>query len=194
MAQYWLKKIESTIYTMIVRYKYKPILLVLIASSVLVIGCKRPDAPKPIEYKGALREAEDIEVLSTEKDQMKSKMKAKKVLEFQNGDMELPEGMFLETYDETGKLTSTLKADSAYYFKEEDKWRARGHVEVFNLEKQEKLTTDELFWKPTTKKIFTEKFFTLVEPTGIISGFKLQANQDLSEYSFEDTAGDLEID
>jgi LPS export ABC transporter protein LptC len=176
------------------RYIYKPILLVLVTLSSLIICCKRPDVPKPVEYKGALREAEDIEVLSTEKDQMKSKMKAKKILEFQNGDIELPEGMFLETYDDTGKLASTLKADSAYYFKEEDKWRTRGHVEVINLEKEEHLTTEELFWKPTTKKIFTEKFFTLKEPTRTITGIKLQANQDLSEYSFENTAADLEIE
>jgi hypothetical protein len=48
------------------------------------------------------------------------------------------------------------------YFKDENKWRRRGgKVEVINTAKQEQLNTEELFWKPDTKKIFTDKFVTI---------------------------------
>lgn len=173
---------------------YFPPLLLLLSSSFLMEGCKRPDPPKPVEYKGALREAEDIEVLSTEKDQMKSKMKAKKILEFQNGDLELPEGMYLESYDEAGNLASTLKANTAYYFKEEKKWRARGKVEVTNIEKNEQLTTEELFWKPELKSIFTDKFVTIKESTRILTGTGLEAKQDMSDYSIKNLTGEIDIE
>lgn len=174
--------------------KLLPFFLLLVSVSLFLDGCKRPDPPKPVEYKGALREAEDIEVFSTEKDQMKSKMKAKKILEFQNGDLEFPEGMYLESYDEAGNLTSTLQANSAFYFKEEKKWRARGKVEVTNIAKNEQLTTEELFWKPELKTIFTDKFVTIKESTRILTGTGLDAKQDMSEYSIKNLTGEIDIE
>jgi LPS export ABC transporter protein LptC len=162
--------------------------------SIILFSCSHPEASKPIEYSGPLREGEDIEVFSTEKDQVKSKMKAKKVLEFQNGDLEFPDGIFVESYDEFGKLTSTLKANTAFYFKGEKKFRGRGKVEVTNLEKQEQLTTEELFWKPDIKKIFTDKFVTIKEPNRLITGTGLEAAQDMSYYSIANITADLDID
>jgi LPS export ABC transporter protein LptC len=121
-------------------------------------------------------------------------MKAKKILEFQNGDIELPEGIFLESFDDAGNLTSTLKANTAYYFKEEKKWRARGKVEVTNIEKKEQLNTEELFWNPDLKKIYTDKFVTIKEPTRLITGTGLDAAQDLSYYSIANITADLDVE
>ena len=176
------------------KVRYPSFVLLLVSITIFTVGCKRPDPVKPVEYKGALREAEDIEVLSTEKDQMKSKMKAKKIFEFQNGDLELPEGMFLESFDETGKLASTLKANSAFYFKEEKKWRAQGNVEVINIEKNEQLNTEELFWNPELKKIYTDKFVTIKESTRILTGTGLEAKQDMSDYSIKNLTGEIDIE
>src|SRR5882757_5163155 len=133
--------------------KFKTLTLALI----FMLGCKTKEAPVPVEYEGPLSVGEDVTVLYTEKDRIKVKMIAKTTQEFKNGDREFPNGLYLEFYDEKGILSSTLKANNAYYFKEKNLWRGRGNVEVLNIEKKQQLNTEELFWRQDDKKIYTEK-------------------------------------
>lgn len=156
-------------------------------------GCKTPETGEPVEYEGPLQEATDVEMLYTEKDHIKSKMIAPRILEFKNGDREFPDGLYLEFYDETGKMTSSLKANHAYYFKKEDQWRGRGKVEVRNVQKKQQLNTEELFWRPLTKKIFTEKFVTITLESEVLYGTGLDALQDLSTYTIKKPEGDFVI-
>ena len=151
-------------------------------------SCQQQEAVKPILYEGALSEAEDVTMHYTEKDILKVMLKAKRVLEFQNGDREFPDGIYLEFYDEFGKISSTLQANSAYYFKNE------GKVEVINIEKQEHLNTEELFWNMGTKKIFTDKFVTIKLQNEIIYGTGLDANQDLSNYQIKNPEGEFTVE
>jgi LPS export ABC transporter protein LptC len=130
----------------------------------------------------------------TEREKLKTILQAKKLNEFQNGDREFPEGIYLEFYDANGKMTSTLRANTAYYFKEEDKWRGRGKVEVKNIEKQQQLNTEELFWKPDTKKIFTDKFVTITDKEDVLYGTGMTANQDLTDYHLKNTSGSIHSD
>lgn len=160
---------------------------------VLMAGCRQKEIAQPLEYTGPLREAADVDILYSEKDRIKVKMKAKKILEFKNGDREFPEGIYLEFYNELGVMTSTLKANHAFYFKEQNQWRGRGKVEVKNIEKKQQLNTEELFWKPSSRKIFTEKFVTIKLETEVIYGTGLDAAQDLSFYTIKKPEGDFEI-
>ena len=123
-----------------------------------------------------------------------SEMLADLVYEFENGDREFPEGLYLEFYDESGKLESTLRANEAYYFKKENQWRGRGKVEVKNLEKNEQLNTEELFWKPADEKIFTDKFVTIRQQSDVIYGQGLEAKQDMSDYVIKKPEGEFSVD
>ena len=165
----------------------------LLVSILLLASCTEKQTSEPVEYTGPLREAMDVEMLHAEKDKIKVKMVAKRILEFKNGDREFPEGIYLEFYDETGRMTSSLKANHAYYFKKENHWRGRGKVEVKNIEKRQQLNTEELFWDPTSKKIFTEKFVTINLESEVIYGTGLDALQDMSSYTIKKPAGDFEI-
>ena len=160
---------------------------------LLLTGCKAKVASEPVEYTGALQEATDVDMLYSEKDRIKVKMKAKRILEFKNGDREFPDGLYIEFFDENGKLTSSLKANNAFYFKSKNQWRGRGKVEVKNMEKNQQLNTEELFWMPQTKKIFTEKFVTIKLETEVIYGTGLDALQDLSTYTIKKPEGDFVI-
>jgi LPS export ABC transporter protein LptC len=159
----------------------------------IFISCGIKENAKPLVYEGPLTEGEEIEMLYTEQDFIKLKMKARKVKDLQNGDREFPEGIYIEFFDESGKLTSTLQANQAYYFKQESKWRGRGKVEVRNIEKNERLNTEELFWKPETKKIFTDKFVTIKLQTEILYGTGLDAAQDLSTYTIAHPEGEFDV-
>lgn len=122
------------------------------------------------------------------------KVIAAMVYEFENGDREFPKGLYIEFYNEFGKLESTLRANEAKFFKKENQWRGRGKVEVKNIEKNEQLNTEELFWKPAEEKIFTEKFVTIRQQGDVIYGEGLEAKQDMSDYIIKKPVGEFEVE
>ncbi len=160
----------------------------------ITIGCTQKENTQPQEYEGPLQEGENVELSYTENQLIKVKMKAPLLYEFKTGDREFPKGIYLEFYDETGVLSSILRANHAYYFKSEDKWRARGKVEVVNQEKNEQLNTEELFWFPAKEEILSEKFVTIRQQQTILYGEGLEAKQDMSTYSILKPQGEIEIE
>jgi LPS export ABC transporter protein LptC len=167
--------------------------ITLLAFSASLFSCKDSEIKEPVEYSGPLRKIKDVELFYTEKNTVKVKMVAADVYEFENGDREFPNGLYIEFFNEFGKLESTLKANRAYFFKKENQWRGRGNVEVKNIEKNEQLNTEELFWKPAQEKIFTEKFVTIRQQGDVIYGQGLEAKQDMSEYEIKKPQGEIEV-
>lgn len=157
-------------------------------------ACNQSELKEPLVYDGPQRIVENMELFYTEDNQVKVKMIAAEVHEFENGDREFPKGLYLEFYDEVGKLETTLRANEAYYFKKEHQWRGRGKVEVKNLQKQEQLNTEELFWKPAEEKIFTDKFVTIRQQTDVIYGQGLEAKQDMSDYIIKKPEGEFAVE
>jgi lipopolysaccharide export system protein LptC len=160
---------------------------------LVLISCKDSGNKELLVYDGPLTEAENVEYYYAENDRIKVKLVAERMLEKQNGDREFPKGVYLEFYDESGKTASTLRANTAYFFKKEDKWRGQGNVEVINIEKNEQLNTEELYWKPKEKTIYTEKFVTIRQQSDVIYGEGLDATQDLSSYKILKPTGTIEI-
>jgi len=161
---------------------------------LICAACAQKENTQPQEYEGPLQEGEHVELLYTENEKIKVKMRAPLLYEFKNGDREFPKGVNLEFYDVAGKLSSTMRSDHAYYFKSEDKWRARGKVEVVNMEKNEQLNTEELFWFPVKETITTEKFVTIRMQKEVIYGEGLNAKQDMSSYEITDPHGSFSVD
>jgi LPS export ABC transporter protein LptC len=160
---------------------------------IILISCQTNESTKPVIYEGPLREAENVVMHRAEHDKIKMILRAKKVQEFQNGDREFPEGIYIEFFDPTGAKTSTLRANTAHYYKQENRWRGQGKVEVFNIEKGQQLHTEELFWNPAQRKILTDKFVTIKDQTDVIYGTGLIANQDLSNYLIKDVKGTVGV-
>ena len=157
-------------------------------------ACNQSEMKEPLVYDGPLRIGENVELYYTEENQVKVKMIAAIVYEFESGDREFPKGLYLEFFNEFGKLESTLRANEAYYFKKENQWRGRGKVEVKNLEKNEQLNTEELFWKPADEKIFTDKFVTIRQESDVIYGQGLEAKQDMSDYIIKKPEGEFAVE
>ncbi|MBL7859466.1 MAG: LPS export ABC transporter periplasmic protein LptC [Cyclobacteriaceae bacterium] len=169
-------------------------ILVFIFSIVTLMSCGKAEPQEQLEYTGPLSEAEKVELYYSENDKVKVKMTADVMYEFKSGDREFPKGIYLEFYNEFGKLQSTLRANDAYFFKQENQWRGRGNVEVKNVEKNEQLNTEELFWKPAEEKIFTDKFVTIRQKGDVIYGTGLTAKQDLSDYEIQKVEGEIEVE
>lgn len=167
--------------------------LLFICVAYLIVGCSQSDLKEPVEYTGPLREVENVELYNSEDDQIKSKLTADLFYEFANGDREFPKGIYIEMYDEFGKLEVTLRANYAKFIKEQEHWMGQGKVEVKNVIKNEELNTEELFWNPKTKKIFTQKFVTIRQQGDVIYGTGLDANQDLTDYVITNPEGTIEV-
>jgi LPS export ABC transporter protein LptC len=160
---------------------------------VIVCSCQQSELKEPVEYEGPLRVIEKVETYYSENETVKVKMIADVVHELKNGDREFPKGLYLEFFDETGALESTLRANHAFYFKEEKQWRGRGKVQVKNIAKNEQLNTEELFWEPDKQRIHTDKFVTIRQQEDVIYGQGLEANQDMSEYTILKPEGEFEV-
>jgi LPS export ABC transporter protein LptC len=159
----------------------------------VVSACQQADLKEPVEYEGPLRVIEKVETYYSENEIVQVKMVADVVHEFKNGDREFPKGLYLEFFDETGALESTLRANHAFYFKEQKQWRGRGKVQVKNIAKNEQLNTEELFWEPEKERIHTDKFVTIRQQEDVIYGQGLEANQDMSEYTILKPEGEFEV-
>lgn len=168
--------------------------ILFISTILFLFGCNQKEHTAPVEYEGPLQEAQDIELLYTENEHIKVKMTAALLYEFKSGDREFPKGLYLEFFDEQGVLASTLKANQAYFFKAENKWRARGKVEVVNQEKNEQLNTEELYWFPAKEIITTESFVTIRLQSEVLYGEGLEAKQDMSTYTIKNPQGEFIID
>jgi len=151
---------------------------------VVASACSSTDdeSKKPIAYDGPIQQATDMVLYHSESGLVKTKLVTPKLLDYKSGNREFPEGVYIEFFNEEGTITSTLKANEAIYFKDEDYWRGRGDVVVESIEEQRTLSTEELFWYPTDETIKSEKFVSITGPDLATRGWGLEAKQDFSEY------------
>ncbi len=157
-------------------------------------SCAENESTREIlEYDGPLQEAENIIMHYSETADLKVRLEAAKLMEYENGDRDFPEGIYLEFYDETGAISSTLKADQAHYWKEKDLWRGRGNVVVKNYTNDDQLDTEELFWDPSVQEIYTDKVVIMTQGPDIMRGKGMKAAQDFSWYAWGDPEGVISI-
>lgn len=173
----------------------KQILFFIILSSFISACEKVGEKPGELEpYTGPLQEAEDLELYYSESATVKVKLETPKLLEFANGNREFPEGLYMEFYDANGKMTTTLTANEAVYFKDQERWRGRGNVVIKSIENNQELKTEELYWKPDEEKMYTDKFVTITLPDQILYGRGLVAKQDFSSYEITNPEGIFYLD
>ena len=122
------------------------------------------------------------------------RMEAPRQLEFGTGDREFPEGLFLQFYNDEGNPTSTLKADYCYYTKKDDLYKATGNVVVQDVETNDRLDTEELFWNQKKEEVFTEKFVRIEKDGELHVGDGLEAKQDFSYWKILNSKGTITLE
>lgn len=149
----------------------------------LVVSCKQEVDPSMFQvYTGPIQIGYDVNLYHSDSAIVRIQLQAKKQLEFESGDNEFPEGIDITFFDETGKVTTTIRADKGYFIKEKNLYKGEGDVQVKNIEKDQSLSSEEMFWDPSAKKIFTEKFVTVTDKKTIIKGTGLEADEGFNEY------------
>ena len=114
-------------------------------------GCGDKNVPTEIlTHDGPFQEAEDLILYYSEAVNVQVRLTTKKLWEYENGDREFPEGIFMEFFGEDGEITSTLRADEAYFDNARNKWRGRGDVEIRNIclvYSRQGVSKAEMTWK-----------------------------------------------
>ncbi len=167
----------------------------------VILGClsfsckkelKNPD--KEEIYTGPLIENHNVVTLYSDSAKLQIKLTAPVQQEYENGDGIFPEGLYVEFYGNPGQMTSTLKANYGKQDKRKDLYTARGKVEVENLQKKEKLETEELFWDKNRGKIYTDKFVRITTADEILTGEGLQANQGFTNWRILKPLGSFSLE
>jgi len=160
------------------------------------MGCQNTEeALDEVEvYEGPIYEVADLKLWYSDSAVVRLMVQAPLMKEFENGDQEYPEGIYVEFYDQDSTVSSTLTGDQAYFTKETNTYRAFGNVQLESLKKNQKLTTEELFWNVNDEQVYTEKFVIIETADDVLHGEGLTADQDFSSYRILRPTGELGID
>lgn len=136
-------------------------------------------------YDGPLNSAINIHLIHSDSAVVRSEIRAPKQLEFSNGNIEFPEGIDIQFFEVDGTLSTTMTADKGYFLKTENIYKGIGNVQVKNLLKDQRLQSEELYWNPTDKKIYTETFVTIQKGKTLFNGTGMEADESFSKYSIK---------
>ena len=157
----------------------------------LLLACESEmseQAEKTI-YQGPMKTLVNAEINHSDSGKIKARVLTSKLLDLQNGDREVPEGMHITFYEKDGAISATLEADYAYYTLKNKIWKAEGNVIIHNIKNSETLKTEELFWDPEAGDVSTEKFVKIETLEEVITGTGLKAKQDFSMWSIKQPEG-----
>ena len=167
----------------------------IIGSFFILLGCKpgKKEVDEMQEYTGPILEIRDAVTYYSDSAVVKLKMTAPLQLEFGNGDREFPEGLKLEFFDEKGEPTSTLRADYCYYTKKDNLYKATGNVVIQDVETNDRLNTEELYWDQKKEEVYTDKFVRIEKDGELHVGEGLEAKTDFSYWKILHSKGTISL-
>ncbi|MEM7296978.1 MAG: LPS export ABC transporter periplasmic protein LptC [Bacteroidota bacterium] len=145
-------------------------------------------------YEGPTSSLDSIYTVLSDSGQFVMSIKSPKQNDFEIGDTEWPDGVYVEYFNDNGRVTTYFKANYVYYTKAEKLYHAVGNVVVRNLDNGDELTTEELYWDEGEERYYTEKFVTIKTDGEVHTGEGLDANQDFTEYRILKPSGTFTLE
>ncbi|MEB2783102.1 LPS export ABC transporter periplasmic protein LptC [Algoriphagus persicinus] len=169
--------------------------LVMFSILALSSSCREDVDTSALEvYDGPMKMTLNIHLIQSDSAIVRSEIKAPKQLEFANGNLEFPDGIEIQIFEKDGQLSTTLRADRGYLLKQENIFKGVGDVQVHNLIKDQKLQSEELFWEPNKKIIYTEKFVRVQNGGTYSYGSGFEADDTFSTYKLKNPRdGQIEL-
>ncbi|WP_072144839.1 LPS export ABC transporter periplasmic protein LptC [Hymenobacter sp. AT01-02] len=166
---------------------------------VLLLGsCQKQadEVVKPVSYTGPLIETENVLMLVSDSAKLRIRLKAPLEQDFENGDQIFPKGLSLTFLSEDGsKVVNTIEANYGKKEKAKSLYIVRGNVRVSNVEKQQRMNTEEAFYDTGKALIYTKETteVRVTTPTEVLTGKGLTANQDFSRYTILTPTGVFDV-
>jgi len=101
---------------------------------------------------------------------------------------EMPKGVFVEFFNDSGKVKTTLKANYALRYEKSKRTEAKKNVVVVNVS-GEILNTEQLYWDEATRKIYTDVPVIITTKKDILKGTGMESNQDFTDYTIRNVSG-----
>jgi len=92
-----------------------------------------------------------------------------------------PEGIYLERFTPDFSIESTVIADTAWYYTNQDLWKLKDNVHVENI-KGELFDSEELFWDQKNERVYSDKYIEIKRGVTEIKGYGFESNQAMTEY------------
>lgn len=139
--------------------------------------------------------ARDVEILYSEKAEIQVKLVSSYLVNKTEEEPVLlfPEGFTVFFYDSAMILQSTITADYGISYEKKKIMEARHNVVVENMEKGEKLNTEELFWDRGKELIYSNKFVKLTTGKQVITGDGLTSEEPFDELIILNPKGLIEV-
>ena len=152
---------------------------------MLSFSCQKveQEKQKAQKYEGALISFTTITTILSEDAKIKLKLFAPLQYVQENGNIDYPKGVQISMYNEDKILITTLRANKGFYDKSKHLYVGTGDVVVENLERRQRLYTEELNWNQPKKEIFTEKPIRILTPTEILEGTGLTSDEEFGRYT-----------
>ena len=90
-----------------------------------------------------------------------------------------PHGIKIMGYTLEGELESEITANRAIHKTKSDneRWEAYGNVVIINHIKDERMTTDTLYWDKANHRIYTHSYVKMISPQGLMQGFGMESDE-----------------
>ena len=105
---------------------------------------------------------------------------------------EFPHGVQIIKYDAAMNVVSSITAQYAKNFPNEDRWEARNNVIAVNF-KGDTLKTEYLVWDNSKGKIYSDQFVKIIQKDQIYTGIGFESNQDFSSYQIKKLKGHMYV-
>ena len=100
-----------------------------------------------------------------------------------------PDGLDLIKFDDFFRTETTVRADSATYFKNRQLWRLDGNVRIVNI-LNEKILTEQLFWDQRSHKIYSDSFVHIEQTDRVLEGLHgFETNEQMTDYTMRSFSG-----
>ncbi len=131
------------------------------------------------EVETAVETSRDVEVLYTERAQVKAKLLAPTLLRYKTKEpyIEFPDGVEMKFFDDNMKVKSQLKADYGIKHEKSKEILVKGNVVILNP-RGEKLETNEVIYKEDKKLVQSNKPVKITTARDIIYGDGMEAREE----------------
>ncbi|KAB2815812.1 MAG: LPS export ABC transporter periplasmic protein LptC [Bacteroidetes bacterium] len=146
------------------------------------------------EYDGPLRVQKEVDYTYTDSGIVKLNFVAPLALDYshleEDAYLKFPDGVDVTFFSDSGTVETTLRANSAIQFIDEQRWEAEGDVQVHSV-KGESLATEKLYWNMKTHRISSDQQVTITTPDSKIWGKGFEADENMNEYEIHEVFGTI---
>jgi LPS export ABC transporter protein LptC len=158
----------------------------IIGTCILVLlagfGCSKDESNAPALARDVPDQIiENSTIVFSEEGVKSATIFAQYVAVYEKLDLKKARDLHVDFYDRDGTQTSVLVADSGLIREGKQRVEALGNV-VVTTQQGVKLTTESLRWDPQSAKIVTDDFVTITKGQDVITGYGLEADQELKHF------------